>query len=44
MTAANGASSGTLITLYGWSIYDVRITLNVTFCFDIPAFLANYYS
>jgi len=31
ITAAKGAYSGTDITLYGWSIYDVNITLNVTF-------------
>lgn len=30
MTAANGAYYGTVITLNGWSIYEVRITLNVT--------------
>lgn len=30
MTAANGAYSGTVITLNGWSISEVRITLNVT--------------
>jgi hypothetical protein len=30
MTAANGASYGTVITLNGWSIYDVRMTLKVT--------------
>lgn len=35
MTAEKGASSGTLITLNGWSIYEVKMTLNVTFCFDI---------
>lgn len=30
MTAANGAYSGTVMTLKGWSIYEVRITLKVT--------------
>lgn len=30
MTAANGASSGTAMTLKGWSISDVNMTLNVT--------------
>ncbi len=30
MTAANGAYYGTVITLNGWSISDVNMTLKVT--------------
>jgi len=37
MTAAKGASSGTLTTLKGCYISEVRITLKVTFVFDIIA-------
>lgn len=31
MTAEKGAASGTVTTLKGWSIYEVNITLKVTF-------------
>jgi len=42
ITAENGAYYGTLMTLNGWSIYEVRITLNVTFCFDILLLIIVY--
>lgn len=42
MTAANGAYYGTVITLNGWSIYDVNMTLKVTL-FELIYLSINFY-
>ncbi len=43
MTAAKGAYSGTLITLNGCSIYEVKMTLKVTFDPGISTYLYSTY-